>query len=294
MGYFPPEEFGPLPADWFGVPPGWIPTYDPDGVDTPYDVIAILAEEGLPAQNFGFQEAKRVITRKRANIPLADGLVRITSGPKAGSRIAAMLGSVDFVPAPPVEGVAGKLKVSDPLNACSPLVNDLSGMIAVISRGMCPFSTKIQFAADAGAVAAIVHNNYPNEDLIVMAGTRVEIPAAFVGQTNGQTLAAAENAGAVLLQDEKIFEFDSSYGSFQLVVPTIIHDSGNIEGGNAWVEERPAVGWTMREATCLISDIASGVAIESSPTSISLQVGELAVCDFLNLESMIFQSSFEN
>lgn len=43
--------------------------------------------------------------------------------------------------------------------ACTPLSADLTGTIALISRGVCSFSTKIRNAQAAGAVAVLVSNN---------------------------------------------------------------------------------------------------------------------------------------
>ncbi len=51
-------------------------------------------------------------------------------------------------------GVAG-----DPALACGPLVNDLTGKIALMKRGECNFSDKVLFAEQAGAVAAFMVNN---------------------------------------------------------------------------------------------------------------------------------------
>ena len=42
---------------------------------------------------------------------------------------------------------------------CAPISMDLTGKIALIERGVCAFSVKVQNAADAGAIAAIVYNS---------------------------------------------------------------------------------------------------------------------------------------
>ena len=51
---------------------------------------------------------------------------------------------------------------ADPIVACDPLTNDLSGKIAIISRGTCAFYDKILHAQQAGAVGAIILNNGGN------------------------------------------------------------------------------------------------------------------------------------
>lgn len=57
------------------------------------------------------------------------------------------------VTASPISGATGLS------TACTPLAANLTGKIALISRGTCSFSTKIRNAADAGAVAVLVANN---------------------------------------------------------------------------------------------------------------------------------------
>ena len=75
-----------------------------------------------------------------------------------------------------------------------PIVGDLTGKVAVISRGGCYFSDKIWNAQQAGAVAAVIYNNR-GDGLINMAqgshmGEEFTIPGAFIGQTNGEKLIA--------------------------------------------------------------------------------------------------------
>ena len=51
---------------------------------------------------------------------------------------------------------------TQPANACSSIFNtdDMAGHIAIINRGTCNFTDKIQRAQDAGAIAVImVHLN---------------------------------------------------------------------------------------------------------------------------------------
>ena len=70
---------------------------------------------------------------------------------------------------------------------CNPLINDLSGKIAVIYRNTCQFGTKILNAENAGAVAAIIINREPG--LVNMApgddGANVTIPAIFIEDATG-------------------------------------------------------------------------------------------------------------
>jgi hypothetical protein len=76
---------------------------------------------------------------------------------------------------------------------CAPIATDLSGRIALIERGVCAFSVKVQNAMDAGAVAAIVYNSPAFGDQIIDMGglTNVGIPAVFVGRSTGIALASS-------------------------------------------------------------------------------------------------------
>jgi minor extracellular serine protease Vpr len=78
---------------------------------------------------------------------------------------------------------------------CAPLAGvPLAGKIALLQRGVCTFSEKVNNAAAAGAMAAII---YQRDDVagdpIPMATDGVTIPAVMLSRDNGKALAA--NAG---------------------------------------------------------------------------------------------------
>lgn len=85
-------------------------------------------------------------------------------------------------------------------DACQLPVNsaDLSGNVALIQRGGCNFDIKIQNAADAGAVAAVIYNIAG--DPIVMNGTAglSDIPAVMIGQADGNLILAEIDAGSAI------------------------------------------------------------------------------------------------
>jgi len=94
-------------------------------------------------------------------------------------------------------------------DACEPLINDtdITGRIALISRGGCNFDTKIANADAAGAVAALVYNIAG--DPIVMNGSSdlSDIPAAMIGQADGNLILSEIDAGnevTVLLDDAQL------------------------------------------------------------------------------------------
>ncbi len=85
--------------------------------------------------------------------------------------------------------------------ACSSIGSDLTGEIAVLSRGACSFSTKIRNAQDAGAVAVLVVNNVAG-DAISMAqdGTANQptIPAYMLPLSDAGAIVAADGQSATI------------------------------------------------------------------------------------------------
>lgn len=103
----------------------------------------------------------------------------------------------------PIEGVAA---YAEPHDACGPLTNgaEIKGKIALIDRGTCYFSDKVQAAQDAGAVAAVVVNNVPGDPFIMgSAGPdyHITIPTMMINQADGLVLKAALGSNLVLRLD---------------------------------------------------------------------------------------------
>jgi minor extracellular serine protease Vpr len=72
--------------------------------------------------------------------------------------------------------------------ACGALpAGSLGGQIALVQRGNCSFDTKLANAANAGAFAAVVYDDQPNE-LITMSLSSALLPAMFIGLNDGQNL----------------------------------------------------------------------------------------------------------
>jgi minor extracellular serine protease Vpr len=84
---------------------------------------------------------------------------------------------------------------------CEAFGVDLTGHIALIDRGTCAFTVKLQNAKEAGAVAAVVANNGAGEP-IVMGGTAVDLPGVMVSLATGKTIKAAGETVNVTLSDE--------------------------------------------------------------------------------------------
>ncbi|SEQ62263.1 S8 family peptidase [Piscibacillus halophilus] len=73
-------------------------------------------------------------------------------------------------------------------------LDDPEGKIAMMDRGECSFTEKLQRALDAGAVAGIVANNAAG-DPIVMGGDDVNIPGVMIHQSTGNNIKDALNDG---------------------------------------------------------------------------------------------------
>lgn len=78
-----------------------------------------------------------------------------------------------------------------PTEACSDIVNDLTGKIAVIRRGNCTFVRKIQRAQAQGAVGVIMVNNVAGGFSMGGETTDIMIPAISVTQDVGDPIFAA-------------------------------------------------------------------------------------------------------
>ena len=68
---------------------------------------------------------------------------------------------------------------------------DVTNKIALVKRGDITFEEKVQFAAEAGAIAVIVYNNVFG-DLTMTIGNDAKIPAVFIGKDEGDLLASKE------------------------------------------------------------------------------------------------------
>lgn len=137
--------------------------------------------------------------------------------------------------------VTGSLVIADdggiiPEEGCSPLINsaNMAGKIAVILRGSCNFTQKIQNAQDAGAIAVIVanHNNPSNDPNYVpyvnmygVTDPEFTIPSIFVNYDDGQTIMSAirrrERITATIV-DNGPFAKDSSFDN-----GIVIHEYGH-------------------------------------------------------------------
>ena len=93
--------------------------------------------------------------------------------------------------------VTGNLMAADPLLACEPLANDLSGHIALVERGTCAFTDKVTNAVLAGATAVVVFTDARPKT--VMGGdpnsASKSVAGVMIDRDPGLALAAELDAG---------------------------------------------------------------------------------------------------
>jgi PKD repeat protein len=116
------------------------------------------------------------------------GLGAEWSSPDMSDPANAILGSIEFVE----DGTEGINGLGNPFSqeGCNPLMNDLTGKIALIYRGSCNFSLKALNAQNAGAIGFIVINSL-EETFEMGAGDfadQVVIPGAMITLSDGNYL----------------------------------------------------------------------------------------------------------
>lgn len=111
----------------------------------------------------------------------------------------------------------------DPVG-CSAASVDMTGKVALISRGGCSFDLKFDNAEAAGAVAVVVHNDGTDPSRvapIVMGGVSAGIPGVMIPSTDGFAISAALGGGATisallddsLVTDTAFYDLIASFSS---------------------------------------------------------------------------------
>lgn len=135
-----------------------------------------------------------------AKLDIGKGLEIAKSAPFVGSPLKRIQGSLVF---------AGLGKTTDVASL------DLSGKIALISRGEIPFKEKVANVLAKGAIAAVIFNNAPGliQGSLTEDGSEAAIPAIMIEQTLGEEAKAYLASGATATASMAIVATD--YASFQ-------------------------------------------------------------------------------
>ncbi|PVD23661.1 hypothetical protein C0Q70_16934 [Pomacea canaliculata] len=87
-----------------------------------------------------------------------------------------------------------RMVIAEPIEACSPIINNVERAVAFILRGGCSFLTKSRQVEKAGAVAVIVADNDEENDEYMIdmvddsTGRSVEIPSLFLMGKDGMMI----------------------------------------------------------------------------------------------------------
>lgn len=155
----------------------------------------------------------------------------------------------------------GEVAYSEPADGCVAFTNDLTGKIALITRGTCEFGVKVLNAENAGAIAAIICNDAPLSDPVRggtipmgagAVGNTVTIPNVFLSLENCIPLRQALEAGdsvSVTLQATAPPFVDGDFDS-GIVAHEIGHGVSNrlVGGPNntscLFTDEQMGEGWS--------------------------------------------------
>ena len=102
------------------------------------------------------------------------------------------------------DGTPGTNAQGNPISqeGCNPLINDLTGKIAVIFRNTCEFGAKAINAQNAGAVGVIIVNRNPGEWLSMgpgASGANVTIPVVMLDFIDGMNIVQEMANGPVVM-----------------------------------------------------------------------------------------------
>ncbi|WP_370890591.1 M20/M25/M40 family metallo-hydrolase [Janibacter sp. GXQ6167] len=110
---------------------------------------------------------------------------------------------MSYAPSTGASGVTGELAAPQVATGCAIsdyAGADLTGKIALVSRGTCSFAQKSQVAGQAGADAAIIYNNAPGALNGTLGGVSdANIPTTGMTQADGQALLAKMAQGPVTM-----------------------------------------------------------------------------------------------
>ncbi len=149
--------------------------------------------------------------------------VEVTSG---GALVSgAAVGDFDL-PASPLTAPLAVVKDGTALSkACAPLSVDLTGKIALVSRGSCTFGTKVAMAEKAGAVGVLVVNNVAGDPSAMGedAAYPTTIPAVMVGLADKDAYVALDGKPVTLTVAPQYFGptgHDNILAGFSSMGPT--------------------------------------------------------------------------
>lgn len=130
----------------------------------------------------------------------------VTVGGQSYGAASGDFATVDRALTAPLAAVEGG--VNGLSEACGPIGENLSGKIALVSRGTCTFTVKVRNAQAAGAVAVLVQNNVAGDPTAMGSdGTADQptIPAYMVSLNDGRALQNHDGDSTTISPDQRYF-----------------------------------------------------------------------------------------
>jgi len=150
------------------------------GIEISADSQNISIDNAVITQHTLFEENQRL----EAGITTRFGFRRLVEVVTDVGTFEGILAEYSTADATVVSALGGN---ADPINACSPLVNDLTNKIGVCRRGACNFTNKTTNVENAGAVATVVVSS--NNTLFTMSGPPTgNGPSVLIGLDDGNVL----------------------------------------------------------------------------------------------------------
>lgn len=139
---------------------------------------------------------------------------------------------------------------------------DVSGKIALVSRGSVEYNVKKNAAKEAGAIGILVYNNEPG--MLYMQLESYDLPSAFISQADGKALAAVAEGDRKLTVSDSYGKVDnptsgemSDFSSWGVTPELTLKPDLTAPGGNiksATVKN----GYTTKSGTSMSAPFVSG------------------------------------
>lgn len=177
---------------------------------------------------------------------------------------------------------------------------DVTGAVVLIQRGGCTFDTKVQNAANAGAIGVVVYNSQGGDPIAMGSGGGIDTPAVMVSDTAGATIRAAIEAASesvtidgsnpveIVTDNADILAGFSSRGPSNFtenIKPDVVAPGVNIYS-SAFDEVTGELAWMMMQGTSMASPHTAGAAAlllaqreDLSPADVKSLLGNSAVRD---------------
>jgi len=128
---------------------------------------------------------------------VAQSAVEATPGGLYPSRVAAFGPTIFSVSGPLVAVNDG---TADTMDGCQTITQNLTGSVALLRRGSCPFVQKADAATAAGAIGVLIADNAPGTPPVMDGVSGTASPTLSTTQAAGDALVAALASGAVTVE----------------------------------------------------------------------------------------------